>query len=271
MLAHGRRHPPGGAGPLCGLRPCPPRATNYGGRVPDSDPFLAAASLEGVPSAVAAARDGIDAVLRDRGLRRTTPEDTARSLLLGAAATSQLEGGESDPEVLAGGGGDVTARAAVRLSTELLGLVPVWQRTPVQAVARLHALAAAGSVDDGDLGRPTDPAGVARLADLGRRLVAGTDAPGLVVAALVHAEIADAAAFVSHNGVVARAAERLVLVARGVDPASVTVPEAGHAAEPDGYRSALAAYGRGDTPGVAQWLNYAAAAFTRGAEASPIR
>ncbi|MEH3034322.1 MAG: oxidoreductase [Aeromicrobium erythreum] len=234
------------------------------------DPFLAAASLEGVPSAIAATRDGIDAVLRDRGLRRTTPEDTARSLLLGAAATSALEGGESDPAVLAAGGGDATARAAVRLSTELLGLVPVWQRTPVQALARLHALAAAGSVGDDDLGRPADPAGVARLADLGRRLVAGTEAPGLVVAALVHAEILDAGAFVSHNGVVARAAERLVLVARGVDPASVTVPEAGHAAEPEGYRSALAAYGRGDTAGVAQWLNYAAAAFARGAEASPL-
>ena len=56
------------------------------------DPFLPAASLEGVPSAFAATRDGIDALLRDRGLRRTTPEDTARSLLLGAVATARLEG-----------------------------------------------------------------------------------------------------------------------------------------------------------------------------------
>jgi hypothetical protein len=85
----------------------------------------------------------------------------------------------------------------------------------------------------------------------------------------VHAEIATCGAFPSHAGVVARAAERLVLVERGIDPASVTVPEAGHAAVPDGYRSALGAYARGDAAGVSQWLMYASQAFARGAEASP--
>ena len=69
---------------------------------------------------------------------------------------------------------------------------------------------------------------------------------------------------------VARAAERLVLVERGVDPPSVTVPEAGHAAVPDGYRSALAAYATGTDAGIAQWLRYASQAFARGAEASPL-
>ncbi len=223
-----------------------------------------------MPSSFAATRDGIDALLRDRGLRRTTPEDTARSLLLGAAATASLEGSEHDVETLANGGGDATARAAVRLSTELLGLVPVWRRTPVQAMARIHARAAAGSVPDEDLGRPDDPDGVARLTELARLLVSPTAAPALVVAALAHAEVATCGAFSSHAGVVGRAVERLVLVERGVDPASVTVPEAGHAAVPDGYRSALAAYARGDTPGVSQWLMYASEAFTRGAEASPL-
>lgn len=234
-----------------------------------SDPFLAASALEGVPSAYAATRDGIDSLLRDRGLRRSTPETTARALLLGAAATSSLEGGESDVDLLAGGGGGATARAAVRLSTELLALVPVWKRSPLQAMARLHSLAAAGSVDDVDLGRPVNPDGVARLTELSRLVGLPTQAPGLVVAALVHAEISTAGAFASHNGVVARAAERLVMVVKGVDPASVTVPEGGHAAEPDGYRSALAAYGRGDANGVHQWLLYGAQAFARGAEQSP--
>jgi len=234
-----------------------------------SDPFIAAASLEGVPSAFRAARDGMDAILRDRGLRRSTPDDTARSLLIGAWATATLEGSECDLDELAAGGGDATARAAVRLSTELLGLLPIWQRSPVQAMARLHALAAAGSVPDGDLGRPVNPEGTARLTQLAGLLGRKTEAPGLVVAALAHAEIAAAGAFVSHNGVVARAAERLVLVARGVDPASVTVPEAGHVAAAPDYFAALAAYGAEET-GVHQWLLYAAEAFTRGAEASPL-
>jgi hypothetical protein len=235
-----------------------------------SDPFISAAQLEGIPSTYVSTRDGLDSMLRDRGLRRSTPDDTARSLLLGAAATAGLEGSAYDVEELAAGGGDAVARGAVRLSTELLGLLPVWQHSPVQALARMHALAAAGSVDDADLGRPVDTAGVARLTALGAMLREPTEAPGLVVAALVHAEIASAAAFATHNAVVGRAAERLVLVAKGVDPASVMVPEAGHAAEPDGYRSALAAYGSGEVTGVHQWLMYASQAFTRASEASPL-
>src|SRR3546814_13303006 len=57
---------------------------------------------------------------------------------------------------------------------------------------------------------------------------APTDAPAMLVAAIVHADLITAAPFASHNGIVARAAERLVLVARGVDEKSLLVPEAGH-------------------------------------------
>ena len=235
-----------------------------------NDPFISAASLEGIPSAYAATRDGLDSLLRDRGLRRSSPESTGESLLLGASATAAIEGSTYDIEALRAGEGDATARGAVLLSTELLGLVPVWNRSPLQAIARIHALAAAGSVGSSDLGRPSNPTGAERLNLLGRLLGQPTEAPGLVVAALVHAEIAVSGAFVSHNGVVARAAERLVLVAKGVDPASVTVPEAGHAAEIEGYRAALAAYELGDAAGIHQWLMYASQAFSRGAEASPI-
>jgi hypothetical protein len=236
-----------------------------------SDPFIAAASLEGVASAMAATRDGIDALLRDRGLRRTSPEDTARSLLLGAAATASIESGESiDPDELTVGGGSPTARAALRLSTELLSLVPVMRQAPVQAIARIHAFAAAGSVPDDELGRPAGPDGAARLGALARRLVQPTTAPALVVAALAHAEIATSGAFASHGGVVGRAVERLILVERGVDPASVTVPELGHEQDARSYRSALAAYSAGTEDQVGQWLRYASLAFARGAESSPI-
>ena len=234
-----------------------------------SDPFIAAASLEGVPSAFQSARDGIDALLRDRGLRKTSPEDTAQSLLIGAWATATLEGSAFTIDELAAGGGDTTARAAVRMSTELLGLLPTWRRSPVQALARIHALAAAGSVPEDSLGRPVNPEGAKRLAALADMLSSQSTAPALVIAALTHAEIADAGAFVSHNAVVARAAERLVLVARGVDPASVTVPEAGHVSAAPDYFAALAGYSTGPN-GVHSWLLYAAEAFTRGAEASPL-
>src|SRR5690606_10538270 len=76
--------------------------------------FPDAAALEGVPSAFAATRDGIDALLRDRGLRRSAPRTTAESLLRGAAATARLEGSDTDLETLRAGGGDAIAAAAVR-------------------------------------------------------------------------------------------------------------------------------------------------------------
>ena len=219
---------------------------------------------------MAATRDGIDALLRDRGLRRTTPDLTADSLLRGAHASAVLEGGESSLDTVRADGGDPMARAAVRLSTELLGLAPTLGSSPLQALARMHTLAAKGVADDDDLGRPRDGASAARLRDLGRTLSEPTDAPALVVAAVVHAELATAAPFVSHNGLVARAAERLVLVARGVDAKSLTVPEAGHLALQREYESNLRGYREGGAAGVHAWLLYAAEAYAAGAEASPL-
>jgi hypothetical protein len=95
--------------------------------------------------------------------------------------------------------------------------------------------------------------------------------PALIVGALVHAEILTVAPFSSHNGVVARAAERLVMVARGVDPASVVVPEAGHLALRREYESNLRAYRDGGQAGLQAWLLYAAEAVTAAVEVSPVR
>ena len=88
---------------------------------------------------------------------------------------------------------------------------------------------------------------------------------------MVHAELATAAPFASHNGLVARAAERLVLVARGVDAKSLVVPEAGHLALRAAYESNLRALPDGGRAGVHAWLLYCAEAYAAGAEASPLR
>jgi len=235
------------------------------------DPLTWLAELEGVASAMAATRDGIDALLRDRGLRRTTPELTAESLLRGAHASAVLEGSDSTWDDVRESGGGPMAQSAVRVSTELLGLAPTLGRSPLQVLARLHTLAATGVVDEADLGRPRDRDAAARLQALARLLVgpAGT-APALVAAAVVHADLATAAPFCSHNGLVARAAERLVLVARGVDAKSLVVPEAGHLALHREYESNLRGYRDGGREGVHSWLLYAAEAYARGAEASPL-
>lgn len=238
--------------------------------MPASDPLARLAALEGVASAMAAARDGIDVLLRDRGLRQSPPELTTRSLLLGAHASAVLEGSTSDLDALRRGEGDDVAQAALRVSTEVLGQVPVLGRSPLQVFARLHTLAGKGVVDEADLGRPRDTAGAQRLRDLAGLLLAPSEAPALVLAAVVHAELATVAPFVSHNGIVARAAERLVLVARGVDPKSLVVPEAGHLRLRREYESNLRGYRDGGPAGVHAWLLYAAEGYAAGAEASPL-
>jgi hypothetical protein len=232
---------------------------------PRPDPLTWLTELEGVPSAFAATRDGIDVMLRDRGLRRSTPEQTAESLLRGAHASAVLEGSVSSAEEVRTDSGDQIAQAAVRVSTELLAQVPVLGRAPAQVFARLHALTGGASP-----GRPVSPEAANRLQSLSQTLLQ-TSAPALLVAALVHADLVTAAPFADHNGIVARAAERLVLVARGVDPASLVVPEAGHLVLRAEYESNLRAYRDGGTAGLHAWLLYAAEAQTKGAEASPLR
>ena len=236
-----------------------------------TDPLAWLTDLEGVPSAYAATRDGIDAMLRDRGLRRTTPELTAESLLRGAHASAVLEGSESSLEEVREGAGDAIAADAVRLSASMLALSPLLKTAPLQAIARLHAVVAASALSADELGRPRDAASADRLRGVAELLVSGTQAPAMLVAAIAHADVATAAPFPSHNGIVARALERLVLVSRGVDSKSLVVPEAGHLALRAQYESNLGAYREGGQRGVHAWALYAAEAFAAGAEASPLR
>lgn len=235
------------------------------------DPLAALHDLEGVASAMAATRDGIDALLRDRGLRRTAPTMTGESLLRGAHASAVLAGAVCSLEDIRSGSAPEEAMPAVRVSAELMGLAPRLAASPLQAFARLHTLAGSGVVPDDELGRPHNPHAARRLSQLGRLLTEATRAPALVVAAVAHAELVAAAPFASGNGIVARAVERLILVGRGVDPTSLVVPEAGHLALRREYESNLLAYSEGGTRGVQAWLLYAAEAFAAGAEASPLR
>ncbi len=228
------------------------------------------ANLEGVASALAAARDGIDALLRDRGLRRTAPELTTASLLRGAVASAKLEGSVATLDDVRNGCADPVATGAVRLNAQLLGLLPVVRRAPLQALARMHALATA-DLGSGTVGRPRSTPGLAeRLHALAALLVAEPHAPALAIAATAHAEVATLAPFGDANGVVARALERLILVSAGVDPSSLTVPEAGHAARAGEYRIGLAAYATTTIEGHRQWFLHAAKALTAGAAAGPL-
>jgi hypothetical protein len=237
--------------------------------VPGVDRFEGVEGLEGVGSGFAAARDGIDTMLRDRGLRRTSPELTTESLLRGARASAVLAGSASSLDDVRDGRGDATAQAALRVSVELLGLSGVFTRRPLQALARIHTLAAAGTVTADRIGRPRDPASADRLREVAA--LVGEGRPALMTAALVHAELVTAAPFGSADGMVARAAERLVLVSSGLDAKSLVVPEAGHLALRAAYESNLRAYAAGTPQGIRAWLVYCTEAYAAAAEASPLR
>ena len=92
----------------------------------------------------------------------------------------------------------------------------------------------------------------------------------MVLGAVVHAELATVAPFGEASGLVARAAEHLVLISAGLDPLGVIVVEAGHWPTADRYRAGLAAVRRRRGAGVAGWIIQCAAAVSRGAEVSPV-
>lgn len=240
-------------------------------------------ALPGVAGATERAREACTALRWHPALRRRIPEGAAESRVRGARASAALEGAEVDVDVvrqlLLGTTAwpadpdpvEQTLHAAVRVTAESEPAGRLLGRAPSQALARLH-LACAGLVEDDQLGRPrqgqeearelTDlgpapsaPGAVQRLHGIRELVLADDSAPALVVASLVHAEIAAARPFVRGNGLVARAVERVLVQVRGLDPTGVAVPEAGHLREgAAGYLGALTAYASGTPEGVALWL-----------------
>ncbi|MGH8862845.1 MAG: oxidoreductase, partial [Jatrophihabitantaceae bacterium] len=157
---------------------------------------------------------------------------------------------------------DAVVQGALRAQSAIAALADTWTRAPRQALARLHALAAADLVEAEALGRPT--AGAQRLDTLSL-VLAETSAPAVVVAGIVHGEILSLDAFAPVSGIVARTAVRLTLVDRGLDPKSLVVVEAGHRELRSDYDAALAGYRTGAPDGIATWLRHCAAAVSAGA------
>ncbi len=224
------------------------------------------------------------------------------------------------PATAAGGSDSFRAAlGAVRLYAELGTLRDTWEHAPRQALARMHVLVARGLIADADLGRPrvatwpapgaasaamNDPLGgpggpagpvgplglgpaptpaeaTARLDGLTELLMARTAAPAIIVAAVVEGELLAIRPFGGFDGIIARAAGRLVLISRGLDPKAVTATDVGHieAGRIDGHRTyanthakayadAVHAYLGADTHGVGAWVIHYARAVELGARES---
>ncbi|WP_344306689.1 oxidoreductase [Fodinicola feengrottensis] len=230
-----------------------------------TDVLMPLMDLTGVAEAAEQAREEIDRLLAHNRLRRNSAPVSAEAALRGAHASAALEGAAYDLEaVRAGAVTNTVVQGALRVSGALGSLVDTWAVAPRQVLARLHLLAARDTVEESRLGRPDfeEPARLDALMDL---LTGPTEVPAVIVSAVVQGELLAMKPFPGPNGLVARAAGRLVLVQRGLDPKAVSVPDAGHFAREPEYRGAAATYATGTADGVRAWLRHCCAAIAAGA------
>ena len=238
-----------------------------------ADPLAPLLELPGVAEASDRARDALGRAHRHRANLRGWPVTAAEASLRAARASSVLDGGPVRLDDLADAAGvsDPVFGGALRVAQELEGgegpLVGIWQRAPLQALARLHMLAAADHVEDDRLGRPRADAEVGPRLELLADVVTGrTGAPAPVVAAVAHGELLTLRPFGSADGVVARAVSRLVTIASGLDPHGLGVPEVIWMRQPADYRAAARGFAEGTPDGVGAWLVLCCRAMQAGAQ-----
>lgn len=230
---------------------------------------------EGTAQALPSGTDDLRAVLVAKLARQ-------RRSATGAGPPSRTGAEDLDdfPPVLAG---------AVRVFTEIPDLLSVWARAPLQALARLHVLASSRSPAPGSVGRPrtadscapevaglpaAPPAHLAvdRLRAVAELALFPSSVPAIVTAAVAHGELLVVRAFPDANVVLALAAQRLVLMEKGLDPEGLlgvesALAEAGY----EEYASAAADYTTGAPGGVARWIRSNAQAVLSAAVAGVSR
>ena len=263
------------------------------------------AALPGVPAAIEAARAAVTALRGHPALRRHRERIAGAAAVRAARASAALDGAPlaldgDDGDTVAGAVRDPRLAGALRATASLVDLVPVWQRAPLQALARLHVLAAADLVGpdvmgsdlvgsdlaesglvrsglvrsglaEADqvgsdlLGRPRpDPVIGPRLASLAE-VITAAPWPAPVVMAVVQGELLALRPFGSADGVVARAAGRLAMMSSGLDPDGLGVPEVAYLRSGHGYRVAAQGFAAGETGAVTAWLLLVCDALVAGA------
>ena len=243
------------------------------------------AALPGVPAAIEAARTAVTALRGHPALRRHRERIAGAAAVRAARASAALDGAPlaldgGVAETVADAVGDPRLSGALRVTASLVDLKSVWQRAPLQALARLHVLAAADLVEGGLagvdpsgpdpsgpdlLGRPRpDPATGPRLAALAD-VVAAAPWPAPVMVAVVQGELLALRPFGSADGVVARAAGRLAMMSSGLDPDGLVVPEVAYLRFGPRYRSAAREFGAGEASGLTAWLLLVCDALIAGA------
>ncbi|WP_329162698.1 oxidoreductase [Streptomyces sp. NBC_01717] len=256
------------------------------------DPLAALGALPGVADAVDSVRKAVDRVYGHRVMRRRSNEVTGEAALRGARGSAALSGADWNLEEVrrrTDFSGDDEAQvigAALRLTAEAGQLLSIWRQSPLRVLARLHLVAAGGAAPDDAVGRPRlagEPVDeplieaplpsadevAGRLEGLSGLILAGSAAPALVTAAVVHGELLALRPFGSYNGLVARTAERIVLIGSGLDPKSICPAEVGHAEQGRAaYVAAFEGYLSGTPEGMAAWIAHCGRAVELGVRES---
>jgi hypothetical protein len=172
-----------------------------------------------------------------------------------ARASAALDGA---PLVLDAGAETVTdpvLAGSLRVAAAVGSMAAVWVRAPLQVLARLHTLAATDLTAPDELGRPRpDVDGLApALAGLARVAIS-SPWPVPVQVAMVHGRLLTLEPFERANGIVARAAARLSMVAGGLDPAGLGVPEVSLLRSRASYEQAAAEFAGGHPDAVTRWV-----------------
>lgn len=244
-----------------------------------SDPLEPLAYLPGVEEAVDKANDYIARVHRHPANLRGWDVTGAESVLRGARASAQLDGGtpwlpedgQVEDPILAG-----SLRAAEMLAPDgITETQTTWRRAPLQVIARINAVAspqmsdeafrakAAGSAEFLVPGRPKRDAD-GRLQLLGRLISGGTKVNSVVLSAIIHGELLALSPFADANGVTARACSRLATISGGLDPRGLGVPEVWWNRRREEYRAKAAGFAEGTAEGVAEWIIFHAEGLSEG-------
>lgn len=232
---------------------------------PARDPLAPLMALEGVADAAARATDAIAAVHRHRVNLRKWNVTGAESVLRGARSSAWLEGADPtvpDDGVVADPVLAAALRVADRITPETIGETSrTFRRAPLQVLARWAVLADPRGDEHAEaLGRPvgddrlTAEQKEQRLHALGSLIAGGTSVPAAVLSGVVHGELLTLEPFAAGNGIVARAASRLVCVTGGADPRGLAVPEVHWTRHRAAYTDAARGFASGSRDGLRDWL-----------------
>lgn len=246
---------------------------------PAIDPLAALAELPGVPEAVSKANDHLARIHRHPANLRGWDVTGSESVLRGARASAQLDGGsprlpedgQVDDPILAG-----ALRAAEMLAPDgITETQTTWRRAPLQVLAKINSVASP-QMSDAEFrrkvaesaeflvpGRPRKAAD-ARLQLLGSFITGGTKVSAVVLSAVVHGELLALQPFGDANGVTARACSRLATISSGLDPRGLGVPEVWWNRHREEYADKARGFATGTPEGVGEWIVFHATGLAEG-------